>query len=431
MQGSVRKKRDEVDLWEIVSAEGETRPRRKPRPQYDVRESDIRRRPSQVSGHSRQSRQQQDADNLGWTVQIIGQEGHERYVRSRRQSRQPQSGNGRSRAVQVIGEEEYEKYERPRRQNRQPQSGNGRGRAVQVIGEEEYERYERPRRQNRQSRSGYERSHAVQVIGEDEYERPRRKSKQAYIRQRERAAYLAKRKKARKRRALFFRMVAFAMIIGCMALVITFGGLIYQDIQGGKGKEKENIPTVNEPVIHEADEGKISAPPITADFLEINEFSRPGTALNEINSIFVHYTANPGTSAAQNRSYFANLAETQERSASAHYIIGYEGEIVQCIPLNEQAYAVMTRNEDSISIECCYLEKDGQFTQETYDSLVHMLAWLLQENNLSSSDILRHYDCGGKRCPLYFVEHEDAWAKLLADVEAYIEEHTQIIDAKL
>ena len=82
----------------------------------------------------------------------------------------------------------------------------------------------------------------------------------------------------------------------------------------------------------------------------------------------------------------------------------------------------MTRNEDSLSIECCYLDKEeGKFTQETYDSLVHMLAWLLQEYDLKSSDILRHYDCGGKLCPLYYVEHEDAWEKLLADVDAYEE----------
>ena len=68
------------------------------------------------------------------------------------------------------------------------------------------------------------------------------------------------------------------------------------------------------------------------DLLEINDYSRPGTRLGRIRSVFVHYTANPGTSAAQNRSYFANLAQTHERSASAHLIIGYEGELIQCIP---------------------------------------------------------------------------------------------------
>lgn len=153
------------------------------------------------------------------------------------------------------------------------------------------------------------------------------------------------------------------------------------------------------------------------DFLTPNEYSRPGDALTTVNSIFVHYTANRNTSAAQNRSYFEQLKDTGERSASAHFIIGYEGEIIQCIPLDEIAYAVQSRNEDSISIECCFTAEDGSFTQETYDSLIALLGWLTDTYRLDTEDILRHYDCGGKKCPVYYVENEDAWQNLLKDVE--------------
>lgn len=139
----------------------------------------------------------------------------------------------------------------------------------------------------------------------------------------------------------------------------------------------------------------------------------------EVKSIFVHYTANAGTTAEQNRSYFSSLAQTHERSASAHFIIGYDGELLQCIPLNEEAYAVKSRNEDSISIECCYLAEDGSFTPQTYDTLIHTLAWLIDKYDLSTDDILRHYDCGGKLCPLYYAEHEDAWEQLRQDVADY------------
>lgn len=152
-------------------------------------------------------------------------------------------------------------------------------------------------------------------------------------------------------------------------------------------------------------------------FLTPNDYSRPGERLPEVNSIFVHYTANRNTSAAQNRSYFESLKDTHERSASAHFIIGYDGEIIQCIPFEEIAYAVKTRNYDSISIECCYKSADGSFTKETYDSLIHLLAYLVKKYGLSTDDILRHYDCGGKKCPLYYVEHEDDWAQLKRDVE--------------
>lgn len=158
-------------------------------------------------------------------------------------------------------------------------------------------------------------------------------------------------------------------------------------------------------------------PDWTENFLTPNEYSRPGDPLTQVSSIFVHYTANPGTSAAQNRSYFESLKDTQERSASAHFIIGYNGEIIQCIPLNEIAYAVQTRNEDSISIECCYLSENGAFTQATYDSLVSLLSWLTDAYDLDVEDILRHYDCGGKKCPLYYTEHPDAWEKLKQDVK--------------
>lgn len=225
-----------------------------------------------------------------------------------------------------------------------------------------------------------------------------------------------KRRRAKKRRLNLYRIFVFLMIGVCLILIYQTTGAIYRMVHNEKtGRGKGIVEIVSEKI----EANRVQPPAIIVDYLEPNDFSRPGTELKKIRSVFVHYTANPGTSAQQNRSYFANLAETHERSASAHFIIGYEGELIQCIPLEEQAYAVATRNEDSISIECCYLDEDGKFTQETYDTLVHTLAWLTQEYHLSADDILRHYDCGGKKCPLYYVEHEDAWEKLLADVEDY------------
>ena len=158
-------------------------------------------------------------------------------------------------------------------------------------------------------------------------------------------------------------------------------------------------------------------PDWTEDFLTISEYSRPGEPLEEVKNIFVHYTANPNTSAAQNRNYFENLKDNHDvPGASSHFIIGINGEILQIVPLDEIAYAVQTRNGDSISIECCFKNENGQFTQETYDSLIELLAWLVHTYGLETEDILRHYDCGGKKCPLYYVEHEDAWRILKQDV---------------
>lgn len=227
------------------------------------------------------------------------------------------------------------------------------------------------------------------------------------------------RKKA-GRRARISQFFAIAWIIAMSAAIIFMGKAFYQSRQ--KSPVLKNDTTAKsffEEGLVAGDEEQEQKPEILENFLTVSEYNRPGTKLACVNNIFVHYTANPGTSAAQNRSYFENLGQTHERAASAHFIIGYEGEIVQCIPLEEEAYAVVERNGDSISIECCFLEEDGSFTQETYDSLIKMLAWLTDKYDLEPQDILRHYDCGGKLCPIYYVEHEDAWQKLLEDVAHY------------
>lgn len=243
---------------------------------------------------------------------------------------------------------------------------------------------------------------------------------------RPRSASAVRRRKAKRRKVALYRCFTLFVVAVCLILIYQTTGAVYRmvhDRRTGRsaGKDKGIVEVMSEKL----GENKIEPPAITEDLLEINEYSRPGTKLKKVKSIFVHYTANPGTSAQGNRSYFANLAETHERAASAHFIIGYDGEVIQCIPREEQAYAVISRNEDSLSIECCYLDEDGKFTKETYDTLIHMLAWLTQEYHLTTDNILRHYDCGGKLCPLYYVEHEDAWEQMLADVDRYIEENGQ------
>lgn len=230
-----------------------------------------------------------------------------------------------------------------------------------------------------------------------------------------------RRRRAKRRRVLIYRCIALAIFALFLVGIFKLTGVIYRGVRAWI--QTGEIPALNQNTEQDAPtDNPIAKPDITVNLLEENPYSRPGTKLKKVKNIFVHYTANKGTSAAQNRSYFANLAETGERSASAHFIIGYEGEIIQCIPLEEQAYAVKKRNDDSVSIECCYLSEDGSFTASTYNSLVELLSWLCGEYGLSEEDILRHYDEGGKKCPLYYVEHEDEWALLLDDVAQFMED---------
>ena len=64
------------------------------------------------------------------------------------------------------------------------------------------------------------------------------------------------------------------------------------------------------------------APPIDVELLTPNSWSRPQTRLKKVDGIVIHYTANPGSTAMQNRDYFENLPETQEAQASSHFVVG-------------------------------------------------------------------------------------------------------------
>lgn len=161
-----------------------------------------------------------------------------------------------------------------------------------------------------------------------------------------------------------------------------------------------------------------SEPEISVQLLDVNDYSRPGTEVDSVAGIVIHYTANPGSTAQQNRDYFNSLQDGHGASVSSHFIVGLDGEIVQCIPTQEVAYASNERNRDTISIECCHPDATGKFNQETYISMVRLTAFLCAKYDLDAEAVIRHYDVTEKNCPKYFVENEDAWKLFKADVDA-------------
>ena len=162
---------------------------------------------------------------------------------------------------------------------------------------------------------------------------------------------------------------------------------------------------------------------VEQDYLTVNEWSRPGTELERINGVVIHYVGNPGTTARANRNYFESLSSGVEGTyASSHFVVGLEGEVIQCVPLTEVAYASNTRNGDTVSIEVCHPDETGAFSPVTYDRVVELTAWLCREFKLDpETDVIRHYDVTGKECPKYYVENPEAWEQLRADVAAEME----------
>ena len=164
-------------------------------------------------------------------------------------------------------------------------------------------------------------------------------------------------------------------------------------------------------------------PDIDVELLTPNEYSRPGIATDKITGIVVHYTANPGAGARNNRDYFEGLKDSHVTKASSNFVVGLEGEIIQCVPTWEVAYASNSRNTDTVSIECCHPDETGKFNDATYHSMVELCAWLCLKFDLNEEDVIRHYDVTGKNCPKYFVEHEDAWGQFKSDVGKKLKEY--------
>lgn len=241
------------------------------------------------------------------------------------------------------------------------------------------------------------------------------------VSERERLAYRRKMRRRRRNIQIAVRL-GTTMLVAALLLVVVvqLAKLIH-----GKGtvQAADILKSVRQ------SEKIVEMPPdYDVQLLTVNDYSRPGTPLAQVNGIVVHYTANPGTTAQQNRNYFEGLKDSHETSASSHFVIGMEGELVQCIPCNEVAYASNDRNNDTIAIECCIPDDTGKFTDETYATLVHLVAWLCGRYDLTIDDVIRHYDVTGKMCPKYYVEHEDAWTQFKADVLRYIDEYGVIKD---
>lgn len=232
----------------------------------------------------------------------------------------------------------------------------------------------------------------------------------------------AKRVKERKKRLAATGILFFSTLLVLLAIIFSFRHF-YLQMKGGEEQPVTEERKIEVPPLAGVAE-KFPELPITEEFLTVNRFSRPGLALTtNPQYIVIHYTANPGSTAEQNRNYFENLKDTEETFASAQFVIGLEGEIIQCVPCNEIAYCSNNLNEICISIEMCHPDDTGNFNDATYNNCVYLVAKLMNYYHLDMDHLIRHYDVTGKNCPKYFVEHEDRWEVFKGFVEEYREKY--------
>lgn len=232
--------------------------------------------------------------------------------------------------------------------------------------------------------------------------------------------YLQHRRRKRTGRIIFWVIVVEALCLIIGAIVLFFPKedpeikeLITKKVQFEYQTETDRVVTYGLAV---------PKPNIDVQLLSVNDWSRPGIKVDAIKKIVVHYLGNPETSAQENRDYFESLKYLQDTCMSANYVVGTEGEIIQCVPDGEVAWASNKANYYSISIENCHHDESGRFTDATYWSDVHLVAYLTEKYGLERDDIIRHYDVTGKDCPKWYVEHPGDWERFKDDVMTYREE---------
>ena len=157
---------------------------------------------------------------------------------------------------------------------------------------------------------------------------------------------------------------------------------------------------------------------VDVQIIGLENTSRRGVKLWAVNNIVLHYVGNPGSTAKDNRDWYAE----SNCEVNSHFVVGLQGEVIQCVPLDEKSSASNHRNGDTISIEICHPDESGKFSDATYNSVVDLVAWLVQTCNLEVEDVIRHYEVTGKICPKYYVENDDAWVKLRADIQARMDQ---------
>ena len=191
---------------------------------------------------------------------------------------------------------------------------------------------------------------------------------------------------------------------------------------------------------------------IIQSLLTPNKWSRPQKCIKEVLGIVIHWTANPKANAEQNRNYFESRKKGNDGYGSAHYIIGQDGVVVQCIPTEEVAYHCGSSQKDpasnkiytdyarkkfkqyaenyqtnspnycTIGIELCPTDNEGHFTNSTIQAAVTLCARLCKRFNLKAEDITTHHAIvGWKDCPRLWVRQADLLNAFRVSVSNYME----------
>lgn len=140
---------------------------------------------------------------------------------------------------------------------------------------------------------------------------------------------------------------------------------------------------------------------------------------SRIKYIVIHYVGATGGAEANCRYYASKYI-----GASAHYYVGFGGEIWQSVEDGDIAWHCGAkdylhpecRNSNSIGIELCVRNKGSQaadsrdwyFEEATVQAATMLTRKLMEKYSVPADHVLRHYDVTGKICPNPYVYNHTA-----------------------
>ena len=134
---------------------------------------------------------------------------------------------------------------------------------------------------------------------------------------------------------------------------------------------------------------------------------RPGVKA-KMTSITIHNTANPRSTAINERNWLVN--PSNKRIASWHIAVD-DNIAVEAIPLDEVAYHAGTTagNQTSIGIEVC--ESGDQV--KTWNNAVKLVAKMLHDRGWTTERVRTHKSWSGKNCPRLILPR---WREFILDI---------------
>lgn len=154
---------------------------------------------------------------------------------------------------------------------------------------------------------------------------------------------------------------------------------------------------------------------------KISKYNFNKGSISRIKYIVIHYVGALG-GAEDNCRYYGG----GNRNASAHYFVGFNGEVWQCVEDANIAWHcgassykhAECRNANSIGIEMCVrkkntksmgaTDKDWYFEDATVEAAAELTRYLMNKYGVPASHVIRHYDVTGKICPNPYVYNTSA-----------------------